>query len=234
MTKTTENETLIGALALALPKLEGAKKNAANPHFKSKYADLGSVIDALGPIIEHGLWFRQQTHDNEAGAMVETFYIHTSGDEKSAGTLFMPASKKDAQAFGSALTYCRRYGLQCAFGLATEDDDANAAVAGAKRIDAPKQEPQRKDEGVARISGSQLDQIKALVPLQKTKSVVDIMRGYQDAAKKRGAQVPKDFDELTAQQGDAIIKRLNEIIDQERINAANPQHDAKLNDEVPA
>lgn len=124
---------IIAALAKALPKLEGAKKNAANPHFKSKYADLGAVIDALEPIIEHGLWYRQQTHDHDEGAMIETFYIHTSGEEKSAGTLFMPATKKDAQAFGSALTYARRYGLQCAFGLATEDDDANAAVAGAKR-----------------------------------------------------------------------------------------------------
>jgi len=131
---------IIGALAAALPKLEGAKKNANNPHFKSKYADLGAIIDALEPIVEYGLWYRQQSHDSDNGAMVETFYIHTSGEEKSAGTLFMPATKKDAQAFGSALTYARRYGLQCAFGLATEDDDANAAVAGAKREPAQRQE----------------------------------------------------------------------------------------------
>jgi hypothetical protein len=60
--------------------------------------------------------------------MVETFYIHASGEEKSAGCVFMPATKRDAQGFGSALTYARRYGLQTAFGLATEDDDGNAAV----------------------------------------------------------------------------------------------------------
>ena len=98
-----------------------------------------------------------------------------------------------------------------------------------------KQEPRREEGAPTRITGSQLDQIKALIPLQKTKSVVDIMRSYQDAAKKRGSQVPKDFDELTAQQGDAIIKRLNEIIDQERIAAAtgNSQRDEILADEVP-
>jgi len=134
---------IIAALAKALPKLEGAKKNANNPHFKSKYADLGAVIDALEPIVEFGLWYRQQSHDHDGGAMIETFYIHTSGEEKSAGMLFMPATKKDAQAFGSALTYARRYGLQCAFGLATEDDDANAAVSGAKREPAQRQEPAR-------------------------------------------------------------------------------------------
>lgn len=119
---------IITALAKALPELESAKKNKANPAFKSKYADLGAVIEALEPITKHGLWYRQHQHENENGAMVETFYIHESGQQMSAGTVFMPATKRDAQGFGSALSYARRYGLQCAFGLATEDDDGNAAV----------------------------------------------------------------------------------------------------------
>ncbi len=59
---------------------------------------------------------------------VETIYIHEGGDTLSAGSLYMPATKRDAQGFGSALTYARRYSLQSAFGLATEDDDGNAAV----------------------------------------------------------------------------------------------------------
>lgn len=125
MTKPT---TLLGALAAALPLLDGAKKNANNPHFKSKYADLGSVIDAIRPIAEHGLWFRQVSHENERGVTVETFYIHDTG-EMSAGKVFVPADKNNAQGYGSAQTYARRYGLQLAFGLATEDDDGNAASA---------------------------------------------------------------------------------------------------------
>lgn len=126
--QTKIEPSLISALAKALPELESAKKNKANPAFKSKYADLGAVIEALEPITKHGLWYRQHQHENENGAMVETFYIHESGQEMSAGTVFMPATKRDAQGFGSALSYARRYGLQCAFGLATEDDDGNAAV----------------------------------------------------------------------------------------------------------
>jgi hypothetical protein len=123
---TDKPKTLLGALALALPTIEAAKKNAANPHFKSKYADIGAVIDAIRPIADHGLWFRQVSHDSENGVCVETFYIHDSG-ELSAGRVFVPASKRDAQGFGSAQTYARRYGLQLAFGLSTEDDDGNAA-----------------------------------------------------------------------------------------------------------
>lgn len=142
--------SLISALAKALPELESAKKNKANPAFKSKYADLAAVIEALEPITKHGLWYRQHQHENENGAMVETFYIHESGQEMSAGTVFMPATKRDAQGFGSALSYARRYGLQCAFGLATEDDDGNAAVKStqakaasspAQRAEAPKEMP---------------------------------------------------------------------------------------------
>lgn len=121
-------ETLLGALAKALPTLDAAKKNTLNPHFKKNYADLGSVIDAIRPIAEHGLWFRQVSHDAEHGVAVETFYIHAGG-ELSAGKVFVPADKANAQGYGSAQTYARRYGLQLAFGLATEDDDGNAASA---------------------------------------------------------------------------------------------------------
>lgn len=120
-------KSILGALAAALPELEGAKKNKANPAFKSKYADLGAVIEAIQPIAQYGLWFRQVSHEREDGVCVETFYIHESG-ELSAGKVFVPADKKNAQGYGSANSYARRYALQTAFGLATEDDDGNAAA----------------------------------------------------------------------------------------------------------
>jgi len=126
---------MIGALAKALASVEGAQRNAENPHFKSSYADMASVIAAIRPVAEHGIWYRQVPKRDPDGVVIETFYIHESGDELSAGETFMPVNKRDPQGFGSASTYCRRYSLQTAFGIASEDDDAEAAMRGAERRD---------------------------------------------------------------------------------------------------
>ena len=120
---------LSAAMALAFAKIEGAVKGKTNPAFRSKYADLSSVVDAIKPALsEHNLWFRQITHPADGGVCVETVIHHASGEFLACGPLFVPASKQDAQGFGSALTYCRRYSLMAAFGVPAEDDDGNAAV----------------------------------------------------------------------------------------------------------
>jgi len=116
--------SLMSALPDALSSVDGAKKNSTANY--GKYADLSAVISAIRPALEHGVWYRQVVHENPQGAEVETLYIG-HGDELSAGRVFVPAGKSNAHAFGSALTYARRYGLQTAFGLAVEDDDGNAA-----------------------------------------------------------------------------------------------------------
>lgn len=120
--------SLASAMAAAFAKIEAATKSANNPHFKSKYADLGSVIDAIKPaLVEHGLFFTQQPTHSDGAVAVETVLRHASGEAISLGTVVVPVNKNDAQAYGSALTYARRYGLVTAFGVPTEDDDGNAA-----------------------------------------------------------------------------------------------------------
>jgi hypothetical protein len=124
-----ETKELSAAMAKAFASIEGAVKGKTNPAFRSKYADLACVVDAIKPhLAEHGLWFRQITHPAEAGVCVETVIHHASGESMACGPLFMPATKHDAQGFGSALTYARRYSLMAAFGVPAEDDDGNAAV----------------------------------------------------------------------------------------------------------
>ncbi|MFT2658013.1 ERF family protein, partial [Escherichia coli] len=66
----TTHSTLIGALAAGLAEVEGAIKDAQNPHLKNKYADLASVIAAIKPVARHGLWFRQVTKPDDAGARI--------------------------------------------------------------------------------------------------------------------------------------------------------------------
>lgn len=121
---------LYAAMAKAFAAIEGATKDSNNPHFKSKYADLGAVVSAIKPaLVSNGLWFAQVNHEQSGGVCVETILCHASGDQMSFGKLFVPASKQDAQGYGSALTYARRYSLLTAFGVCPEDDDGNAAVA---------------------------------------------------------------------------------------------------------
>lgn len=136
--RMSDIDKLSAAMAKAFPAIEGAVKGKVNPAFRSKYADLSSVIDAIKPhLTEHGLWFRQVTHVAEGGACVETVIHHVSGQSLSCGMLFMPATKQDAQGYGSALTYCRRYSLMAAFGVPAEDDDGNAAAARQEARQAP-------------------------------------------------------------------------------------------------
>lgn len=126
---TIEATSLSAALVKALAEIEGAAKDKVNPHFKSKYADIGSVIDAIKPVLaKHELGFTQHPQPSENGIIIETMLHHSSGQSLSLGTLYVPANKQDPQAFGSALTYARRYALMTAFGVPAEDDDGNAAA----------------------------------------------------------------------------------------------------------
>jgi len=128
MATAAKPDTLAAAMARAFAEIEGATKSATNPHFKSKYADLGAVIDAIKPaLIANDLFFTQASHVAEDGVCVETVIHHQGGETLSCGKLYVPANKRDAQGFGSALTYCRRYALMTAFGVPAEDDDGNAA-----------------------------------------------------------------------------------------------------------
>lgn len=118
------------AMAAAFGEIESATKSAPGQvgQQKYKYADLTAVIEAIKPaLIAHGLFFTQHPRASENGITVETFLHHAGGESMALGALFVPASQGNAQGFGSALTYARRYALVTAFGVPVEDDDGNAA-----------------------------------------------------------------------------------------------------------
>ena len=118
------------ALAKAQADIEGASKSSENPHFRSKYADLGNVWDACrGPLTKNGLSVHQGVRANGDMRLVTTV-MHQSGQWIEDDGIPLMLDKQNMQGLGSALTYARRYGLMGAVGIAPEDDDGNAAVKG--------------------------------------------------------------------------------------------------------
>jgi hypothetical protein len=123
------------ALVKAQKEFGPALKSSSNPHFKSRYADLAACVEAVVESLNNnGIALTQRVSPSENGVIVETVFIHESGEVINCGQLHVPASKHDAQGYGSALTYARRYSLMAACGIAPEDDDGNAA---SKRPTAP-------------------------------------------------------------------------------------------------
>lgn len=131
-------DALSAAMAAAQGDMKPAVKDATNPHFKSKYADLPSVFEAVrAPFKANGLSVWQELGNAEGGVTVTTRLVHKSGQWVEFGPLFVPAGKQDAQGLGSAATYARRYGLASALGVcADEDDDGNAAAQGGGKLPA--------------------------------------------------------------------------------------------------
>lgn len=128
MLKSESIKDLAAALCKAQAAMTFAKKDAANPFFKSKYADLSAVVDAIKkPLSDNGLSYAQATDiDEHGGVIVETALMHSSGQWIESKLRMMPV-KADPQGIGSCITYARRYGLQALVGIPADDDDGNAA-----------------------------------------------------------------------------------------------------------
>lgn len=134
-----EQSESIAALAASMAKAQatvyGAIKDSANPAFKqggsvSKYADLASVWEACREqLTSNGLSVVQFPGEMVDNRMTMTTQLCHSSGEWMRATLSIPLSKVDAQGYGSAVTYARRYALAAVVGVCPEDDDGNAASA---------------------------------------------------------------------------------------------------------
>ena len=131
--KTSEKtDKLTPAMCKAFGAMGAAFKTGRNPHFKSKYADLQAVNDASRAILaEHDLFVTQGVVDGLGGLAMQTTIIHGASSQfiSQLVPFVVPRGRtEDPQAYGSALTYSRRYGLQSALGMVSEDDDGEAAA----------------------------------------------------------------------------------------------------------
>ena len=127
--RTSESiKELSVALHRASGKFEVATFDAVNPHFKSKYATLTSVVNAVIPgLFANGLFLNHGMVKTETGYVMVTRVSHVSGEWMENETPIL-LSKNDMQGLGSAITYARRYGMAALLGIVSDDDDdGNAA-----------------------------------------------------------------------------------------------------------
>lgn len=137
---TGDRAPLAKALVAAQVASEAVKKASKNDHFKSKYADLAAVVEAVVPALNaNGVAVMQFVTNDDKWVSVETMFLHESGASV-ASTLSLKPTKTDPQGVASASTYARRYSLLGMSGAAPEDDDGNAASAPRQQQQQPQQQ----------------------------------------------------------------------------------------------
>jgi len=167
---TSEAIDLVSAaISAAQGTMKPAEMGATNPHFRSKYADLASVIHAIKePLAKNGLGVLQdvQTVADEGGAFIGvsvlTRILHKSGQWIELGPLTIPLSKVDAHGLGAAVTYAKRYAVVAALGVSGSDidDDGNAAVTIGSRVTAGKKPALVTDADIKKA----MDRLRAVAP----------------------------------------------------------------------
>jgi ERF superfamily protein len=191
MSTSPSTGKIFAALIKAQAMMGTAAKDSVNPHFKSSYADLASVRDAVHePFAKNGLGCLQVPNVNGERVSVQTTIVHESGEWLSFELSLQPGSNTP-QAVGSAITYGRRYSLMSIAGVAPEDDDGNAASTenGRRQQQEPRRQappPKKSDGHAARPSDSR-------TPDQRYESAQAAIKGAKD----EGAllALSKDFNE---------------------------------------
>lgn len=125
---------LLPALAAAIADMADPVKNAANPHFKNRYADLGEVIDCSeAALAKHKLLVTETLETADGGVQVlRTRVWHIPSGEWLDSVVRLMIGKMEMQPLGSAITYARRYARKALFGMVDVDDDGKKASSRSK------------------------------------------------------------------------------------------------------
>jgi len=149
------------ALLKAQSEMSNPKKGATNPFFKSKYADLNSIREAVIPILNsNGISVLQPIVHVDNKNFVKTILLHESGECLESLTEIIYNKINDAQAQGSGISYARRYSLQSFVCVGADDDDGQKAVQ-------PKPNATTEILKKAKDGGFSLDQIKSKYTITK-------------------------------------------------------------------
>lgn len=192
MERSEKIELLVKALTKAQSEMPKIEKDKENPFFKSFYADLATVIEAVTPTLaKNGLCIYQTTRAGDRPCLV-TVLAHESGQFISGEYPLIPV-KQDPQSLGSATTYARRYALCAILGIVAEDDDDGNAATKAPAPAKPAQQPREQKPGT--ISDKQAKMLyakwkQAEIPDEDMKSFLKSKFGIESTR-----DIPwKDFD----------------------------------------
>ena len=142
------------ALLKAQSEMSNPKKGATNPFFKSKYADLNAIREAVIPTLnENGISVLQPIVHVEGKNFVKTILLHESGEFLESITEIIYNKQNDAQAQGSGISYARRYALQSFVCVGSDDDDGHKASQ-------PKPQATKEVMQKAKTANATLEQIK--------------------------------------------------------------------------
>jgi len=202
MIKSDSIDKIMPALMKAQKEFPPVIKSATNPFFKSKYADLNTVINAVTPTLEaNGLTIIQIVSSEDGNPGLETYIFHESL-QYIGGSACIDTPKKDGQSVGSYLSYLRRYSILANLGLATEDDDCESTM-----------DRKHKDAKEAEFSAANPDEPDA-----------QMRRTFWALAKKKGLEggelteyfAGKAFASLTIKELGGIMTRISVLPDKSK------------------
>ena len=140
--KSKEYLKIAKALLIAQPNIDTALK-ATEGHY-GKFADFCEVINAIKkPLNDAGILIIQAPDigtnaDGTHNHVLITTLVHAeSGQYFCSNTPILCAKQNDPPAFGSGLSYAKRYGLQAMGVIPSEDDDGKLAARKAEKAPDP-------------------------------------------------------------------------------------------------
>lgn len=127
MQKSESISTIAKSLLAAQKEMEVVLKDSTNPFFKSKYADLNSLLAVAKPSLhKYGIVVLQPIVEQDGHEYVQTTLLHESGEFLSDLKKVINVKPNDAQSNGAGCTYARRFGLQSFLSMEAIDDDAES------------------------------------------------------------------------------------------------------------
>lgn len=127
----TEHGSLFAALSAAQGEMPTIPKDATNPHFRSKFAPLDTIVEAVAPILSaHGLaWSSFPSYDDAGNPTLRYTLAHGASGEREDGVMLLLLGKTDPQGQGSAITYARRYAISAVLNIVADEDVDGEGIA---------------------------------------------------------------------------------------------------------